>query len=127
MRSLEKRGAKLKAFDPMAMSNAKSEAPHVTYCADPYEAAVDADAIVILTEWNEFQQINFRRLKEMSNCRVIVDGRNLFKPQRMADLGFRYVSVGRPVLEPKANAQVPGKPPTRESKDKDTKKPLEKV
>jgi UDPglucose 6-dehydrogenase len=95
IRSLQKRGAKIKAYDPIAMEATKAALPHLHYCATPYEAAQDVDAIVILTEWPEFETINFNQLKAVTECRLIIDGRNLYSLQRMETLGFNYVTIGR--------------------------------
>lgn len=95
IRSLQKRGAKIKAYDPLAMEATRNILPHLDYCKDAYEAAKGVDAIVVLTEWEEFQRINFKRLKETTECRLIIDGRNLYNRERMADLGFTYASIGR--------------------------------
>ncbi|MEB3244615.1 MAG: UDP-glucose/GDP-mannose dehydrogenase family protein [Vampirovibrionales bacterium] len=92
---LQNRGAHVRAYDPLAMPVAKSQLPKITFCDSPYEAAQGADVIAIVTEWDEFKEINFKRLREVTQTRLIVDGRNLYNPQRMADLGFNYVSIGR--------------------------------
>jgi UDPglucose 6-dehydrogenase len=99
-RGLLNRGARLRAYDPLAMAPAQKELPELACFETPYEAANGADAIVILTEWNEFQEINFRRLKAETQCRLIVDGRNLYQPARLADLGFTYICMGRPSAQP---------------------------
>ena len=100
IRGLEKRGAKIRAFDPLSMEQAKEQLPDITYCASAYEAAKGADAIAILTEWDEFAYVNFLRLRKESECRLIVDGRNLFTPDRMKNLGYTYVSIGRRQVMP---------------------------
>lgn len=100
IRGLQNRGARIRAYDPLTMKTAKEVLPDITYCTDPYDAAKGADVIAILTEWDEFSYLNFRKLKEVTNCRNIVDGRNMFSPERMAALGFRYFSIGRKSLEP---------------------------
>ena len=66
------------------------------------EAAKGADVIAILTEWDEFSYINFRKLKEQTDCRILVDGRNMYSPERMAALGFHYDSIGRKKVTPLA-------------------------
>lgn len=105
--SLINRGAKIRAYDPLAMEKAKEKLRDITYCQDVYDSVKGADAIVILTEWEEFTHVDFRRLKEESQCRVIIDGRNLFKPERMRDLGYTYVSVGRKTLLPEGETMPP--------------------
>jgi UDPglucose 6-dehydrogenase len=100
IRGLEKRGAKIRAFDPLSMEQAKEQLPDITYCNSAYEAAKGADVIAILTEWDEFAYVNFLKLRQESQCRLIVDGRNLFTPERMRNLGYTYVSIGRRLVVP---------------------------
>lgn len=95
IRGLENRGAKVKAYDPIAMEKTKVILPKVTYCSSPYQAVEGVDVIAILTEWNEFIEMDFQELKEKTACRLIVDGRNIYSPQRMKVLGFNYLSIGR--------------------------------
>ena len=97
---LHEAGATIKAYDPVATENArKLLPPGVTYCASPYEAAEKADALALLTEWNEFKFLNLERLRSLMRRPVIFDGRNLYEPERMRRVGFEYHSVGRkPVL-----------------------------
>jgi UDPglucose 6-dehydrogenase len=106
IRSLQQRGAKIRAYDPLTMGVAKASLPGVTFCEDAYDAAKGTDLIAILTEWDEFQTLNFQKLKETSQCRTIVDGRNLFNPVRMGTLGFRYISMGRPEGKPAGSIKV---------------------
>jgi UDPglucose 6-dehydrogenase len=93
-------GAKIRAYDPAAMDNAKRLLPAgVTFSDSPYEAAEGAHAVVLVTEWNEFKYLNLERLRGLLKRPVIFDGRNLWEPERMRRLGFEYHSVGRkPVL-----------------------------
>ncbi len=97
---LHEAGAAIKAYDPVATENARRLLPKgVTYCASPYEAAEKADALALVTEWNEFKFLNLERLRSLMRRPVIFDGRNLYEPDRMRRLGFEYHSVGRkPVL-----------------------------
>ncbi|MEK7709454.1 MAG: UDP-glucose/GDP-mannose dehydrogenase family protein [candidate division NC10 bacterium] len=97
---LHEAGAKIKAYDPVATENARRLLPReVTYCASPYEAAEKADALALVTEWNEFKFLNLERLRSLMRRPVIFDGRNLYEPGRMRRLGFEYYSVGRkPIL-----------------------------
>ena len=92
---LQKEGAKIKAYDPVAMKKAKEILKNVTYCRDSYEAAKDSDALVILTEWEEFKHLNLERIKALLKIPVIIDGRNIFEIDRVKSLGFTYKSVGR--------------------------------
>jgi UDPglucose 6-dehydrogenase len=102
------RGARVAAYDPMAMGNAEAVLPDVVYCATPYDVAKQADAVVIVTEWNEFKQLDFARLKQLMHRAVIVDGRNVHDPKLMAERGFVYRGVGRGV----AHAPAPTPAPT---------------
>ncbi len=89
-------GAKVKAFDPVAMDNARRMLPDaVEYCQDSYDAAEDADALIIVTEWNQFRSLDMERVRSSLKHPVVVDLRNLYDPKRMKDQGFRYSSVGR--------------------------------
>jgi UDPglucose 6-dehydrogenase len=89
-------GATLRAYDPVAMDNARPLLPAgVAFCASPYEAATGADALVLVTEWNEFKFLDLARLRGLLRAPVIFDGRNLWTPERMRRLGFEYHSIGR--------------------------------
>ncbi len=109
IRGLEKRGAKIRAYDPLATEQARELLPDITYCNSAYEAAQGADVIAILTEWDEFAYINFLKLRKESECRLIVDGRNLFSPGRMKHLGYQYVSIGRRTAVPDKVPATSGK------------------
>jgi UDPglucose 6-dehydrogenase len=93
-------GVEVRAYDPVAMANARRALPaSVTYCDSAHVAAEGADAVVLLTEWNEFKLLNLERLRGVMRRPVIFDGRNLWEPERMRRLGFEYHSVGRrPVI-----------------------------
>ena len=92
---LEGEGATVRAFDPQAGPEAAERLPRVTLCRDPYEAVRGADCLAILTEWNEFKELDFARIKRLLRQPLIVDGRNIYDPERMRAMGFRYVAVGR--------------------------------
>lgn len=94
---LLKAGAIVKAYDPIAMENAKHlpEFTKLHFTKDAYEAATDADILVIMTEWNEFKQLDVKQLKSLMKAPVMVDGRNIYEPETMLDLGFTYLGVGR--------------------------------
>jgi UDPglucose 6-dehydrogenase len=100
IQQLHAAGATIRAYDPVATDNARALLPAgVSYSASPYEAAQDADAVVLVTEWNEFKFINLERLRRVLRRRVIFDGRNIWEPERMRRLGFEYHSIGRkPVI-----------------------------
>ena len=94
--SLLQAGARVQAFDPKAMGEAeKIFASRVAYARSNYEAARGADALLIITEWNEFRRPNFTRLKEVLKSPVIFDGRNLYDPRELQRLGFTYYAIGR--------------------------------
>lgn len=95
IRPLLKEGAKIKAYDPQAMEKAKEFLPDIEYCRDAYAAAEGVDALLICTEWDEFKSLDFERLKNVMGHPTIFDGRNLYPPARMAELGFTYTSIGR--------------------------------
>jgi UDPglucose 6-dehydrogenase len=100
IRLLQAAGARIRAYDPVAMDNARRLLPErVAFCESAYAAAEGADALALLTEWNEFKLLNLERLRRLLRCPVIFDGRNCYEPERMRRLGFEYHSVGRkPVL-----------------------------
>jgi UDPglucose 6-dehydrogenase len=93
-------GAKVRAHDPVGMEQAKKELPEIEYCTDPYECARGADALVIVTEWVQFRALDLARLKNEMAQPVVVDLRNIYRPEDMAAQGFTYESVGR-APEPK--------------------------
>ena len=92
---LQERGAKIQAYDPIAMPNAKKLLNNVTFKNSIYETAKKADCLVILTEWNEFKKMDLMKIKKIMNHPTIIDGRNIFDPSEMKKLGFHYSSVGR--------------------------------
>jgi UDPglucose 6-dehydrogenase len=92
---LQGEGAKVQAYDPASMEKAAGMLPGVTMCADAYEVARDADAVILLTEWNEFKQLDLGRLRSLMARPVFIDGRNVYEPGPMAAAGFQYLSVGR--------------------------------
>jgi len=99
---LLERGATVRAYDPVATTNARRVLPAaVAYCDSPYEAATGADAVALVTEWNEFRFLNLERLRLVMRRPLVFDGRNLWESERMRRLGFEYHSIGRkPILTP---------------------------
>jgi UDPglucose 6-dehydrogenase len=101
---LEKGVAEIRAYDPVAGETARAvmPAPGVTYCADEYEAATGVDGMLIVTEWNQFRELDLIRLRDLMAPReggpVLIDGRNLFDEAEMKRLGFHYEGIGRGVL-----------------------------
>lgn len=94
--SLLKDGKIISVYDPAAMENIQKKfATSIIYSSDPYEAAKDSDGLIILTEWNEFRQVDFIKLKKIMKSPVILDGRNIYSPETMKKFGFKYYSVGR--------------------------------
>jgi UDPglucose 6-dehydrogenase len=93
--ALEDAGAKVRAFDPASMEQAKPLMRDVTFCEDPYSCAKGADALVIVTEWDAFRALDLDRLKEEMAAPVMVDLRNVYRPDEMRRRGFKYLSVGR--------------------------------
>jgi len=92
---LQKEGAKIKAYDPKAMEKAKGILKNVEYCNNPYDVAKDADALVIITEWNEFKELDLKKLKSLMKHPLIIDGRNIYQPEDVKKEGFTYISIGR--------------------------------
>jgi UDPglucose 6-dehydrogenase len=89
-------GARVRAFDPEAMDNARQMLPDgVEYCSDSYDAATGADVLIIATEWNQFRSLHMDRIRDLLNAPVVVDLRNVYDPKRMREQGFSYFSVGR--------------------------------
>ena len=92
---LKEDGAKIKAYDPQAMKNSRSILKGVTFCKDPYEVAKASDAVAVVTEWHEFRVMDLKRIKKLMKNPLVIDGRNIFDPERMQRLGFRYISMGK--------------------------------
>lgn len=95
IREMQKRGAKIKAFDPVAMEEAKHYLPDIEYVKDEYEAIEGADVLVFLTEWNQFRALDMEKVKKLLKSPKIADLRNIYEPKTMRELGFDYVGVGR--------------------------------
>ncbi|HZM85923.1 MAG TPA: UDP-glucose/GDP-mannose dehydrogenase family protein [Blastocatellia bacterium] len=92
---LLKAGAKVRAYDPAAMESARRLLIDVEYCEDEYEAARGSDALVVVTEWNQFRRLDMDRLKEVMRAPNIIDLRNLYEPETMRSSGFQYLAMGR--------------------------------
>jgi UDPglucose 6-dehydrogenase len=88
-------GANVRAYDPVAMNVAKSILPNVEMFDDSYTMAKDCDALMVVTEWNEFKQLDLEKIKSLLKSPIIYDGRNIYEPQRMKEMGFTYKAVGR--------------------------------
>ena len=92
---LLKEGAKVRAYDPAAMESASRLLTDVEYCEDEYEAARGSEALVVVTEWNQFRRLDMDRLKQVMRAPNIIDLRNLYEPETMRSAGFRYLAMGR--------------------------------
>ena len=95
IKELLKAGAKIRAYDPAAVEEAKRVFPKITYCKDAYDAAKGTDAVVIVTEWNQFRNLELSRLKNLAKGKVFFDFRNIYEPKKVREEGFRYYSTGR--------------------------------
>ncbi len=92
---LQTEGAKIRAYDPVAIEPARRVLNHVTFCENAYATAENADALVLITEWNEFKQVDLGRVAQLMKQKVLIDGRNIYEPNRMRALGFTYRGIGR--------------------------------
>jgi UDPglucose 6-dehydrogenase len=93
--ALTARGASVRAYDPVAMEIAARDLPNVEMCPDPYTMADGCDALVVVTEWNEFKQLDLERIRGIMRTPVLLDGRNIYDPIVMKEAGFNYRGVGR--------------------------------
>ncbi|MGA9350153.1 MAG: UDP-glucose/GDP-mannose dehydrogenase family protein [Anaerolineae bacterium] len=92
---LQHEGAQIKAYDPQAMETARRLLTNVNYCENPYAVAEDADALILVTEWNEFKQLDMMRIKSSMRQPVLLDGRNIYDPSRMKEMDFIHRGMGR--------------------------------
>ena len=90
-----KEGVRIKVYDPKAMERTKKIFANITYCKDAYEVCDGSDALVILTEWDEFKNLDIKKVKDILKTPIIVDGRNIFDPETLKEIGFVYTGVGR--------------------------------
>ncbi len=95
IKMLLQKGAQIRCFDPMAMGNTGKIFSALTYCADEYETAQNSDALVILTEWNQFRNLNLPKIKKLLNNPILLDMRNLYEPDKVRKIGFTYIGMGR--------------------------------
>ncbi len=95
IKKLQEEEARIKAYDPKAMESAKAIFEDIEYGKDAYEVALGSDALIIVTEWDEFKNLDLRKIKKLLRQPVIIDGRNIFDPAEMSRLGFIYEGVGR--------------------------------
>ncbi len=106
---LQEEGAEVRAFDPAGETEAQVVLEGVNWCGDAYKAMRGADALVIITEWNEFRALDFGRVRRSLRTPVLIDLRNIYDPEEMAAAGFYYTSVGRRAVAPKGAAGKAGK------------------
>jgi UDPglucose 6-dehydrogenase len=92
---LQSMGARINACDPVAIENARNVLTDVKFFENPYETIRDCDALVVATEWNEFRNLDMRAVKILLKNPIIVDGRNIYNPKELKDLGFKYMGIGR--------------------------------
>jgi UDPglucose 6-dehydrogenase len=104
---LKSEGAHVKAYDPAALEAARAMLPGVELCSDAYAVAEGADALILLTHWNEFRRLDLDRIRKAMNYPLLVDGRNLYDPAEMAAKGFIYHAIGRPGIEPASETPLP--------------------
>lgn len=95
IKEMVSRGAHIRAFDPVAMEEAKHFLPDIEYATDEYDAIKGADVLIFMTEWNQFRALDMKRVKELLKSPKIADLRNIYEPDDMRELGFEYVGVGR--------------------------------
>jgi UDPglucose 6-dehydrogenase len=95
IKELQKHGATIKAYDPVSMTRAKAVMPDIEYCDDAYQVAQGVDAVILITEWEEFQNLDMKKIRDSMRQPVFLDGRNVFDPDTMKELGFIYSGVGR--------------------------------
>ncbi len=106
--ALSDAGATVRAFDPEGIAEAKKLMPELEYCTDPYEAMDGADALILVTEWNAFRALDLIRVKRLLRRPLVIDLRNIYKPEEMAAIGLAYHSIGRASSPAGAEAAAPG-------------------
>ena len=92
---IEAGGGCVQAYDPVAMPGARQIKPNLALTVNAYECGAGCDAVILMTEWNEFKQLDLRRLKNLMKSPIVVDARNVYEPELMADMGFSYRGIGR--------------------------------
>ena len=95
IRALLQRGARVRAYDPVAAPQASKLLPEIEYAGDEYAAVAGADALVFVTEWNQFRALDMERIRALMRSPRIADLRNIYEPSAMREMGFEYVGVGR--------------------------------
>ena len=92
---MQAEGARIKAYDPSSMKKAKEVLENIRFCKEPYDVCKESDCLLILTEWDEFKELDLLKIKKLLKRPFIIDGRNIYEPQRMKKLGFTYAGIGR--------------------------------
>jgi UDPglucose 6-dehydrogenase len=95
IRELIRQGAQVAAYDPVAMDRSREIMPDIKYATDPYGVASDADAVVLVTEWEQFRDLDFDKIKRLMRQPVLLDGRNFYDPEKVRRHGFIYSGIGR--------------------------------
>jgi len=95
IKALQQQGAVVKGYDPVAVERARELMPDIEYCNDAYEVAEGVDALILVTEWDEFRKLDMKKLKGLMHQPVFLDGRNMYDPETMRKLGFIYAGIGR--------------------------------
>jgi UDPglucose 6-dehydrogenase len=104
--ALQENGATIFAHDPEAREEADKHLKDINWIENPYDVAKDADALVIITEWNEYRALDMKRIGESMKTKRLIDMRNIYKTDIMKDLGFHYISIGRPEVVPDGTQPV---------------------
>jgi len=104
--ALQDMGAKVRAYDPAGMEQAKQVLPDIAYCDGAYDCITDADAAVIVTEWEQFRALDLKRVRDLMAYPVVVDLRNIYRPEEMGSMGFAYSCIGRNSTLPNASPSV---------------------
>jgi UDPglucose 6-dehydrogenase len=107
--ALQDMGARVRVYDPVGMEQARQFLINVTYCSGPYDCVEEADAVVIVTEWEQFRALDLKRVRDLMACAVMVDLRNIYQPEEMKEHGFTYTCVGRAPTHQPVNVYVPPK------------------
>jgi len=97
IRALQREGARIRAYDPQALEKAKDCLRGVVFCKDSYEVCRGSDCLLVVTEWNEFKELDFSRVKKLLKRPLVIDGRNIYDPKAMKSLGFTYAGIGRSI------------------------------
>jgi UDPglucose 6-dehydrogenase len=95
VKMLQNEGVKVKAFDPQAMKNARKVLKGITFCKDAYSAIKDSDCLCIVTDWDDFKNLDLKRVKRLMKQPIIIDGRNIYDPKDVEKFGFKYKGIGR--------------------------------